>query len=174
MEKLMSSKIVYECPIFKIEEALVELPDKSEAKRWYILMHDGAVVVCLKGNSIIMLKEYRSASGQLEWRIPAGALKDGEDPKEGAIRETREEIGLEPLDIRLVKSLIKPSGSIKQVTHIFVATKFRENPLPSEDKEELFIKTEELPIEKVKEMISTFEIPPNIGQFIYEALRFLK
>jgi 8-oxo-dGTP diphosphatase len=35
------------------------------------------------------------------WDIPGGTLEDGEDPAAGAIREAKEEIGLDIADLRL-------------------------------------------------------------------------
>lgn len=35
------------------------------------------------------------------WDIPGGILKDGEDPKEGALREVKEETNLEVKNVRL-------------------------------------------------------------------------
>lgn len=36
------------------------------------------------------------------WDIPGGTLEDGEDPKEGAIREAKEETGLDVENVRLI------------------------------------------------------------------------
>jgi ADP-ribose pyrophosphatase len=104
MEKVISSKIVFQCPIFEVEEAEVELSDESVSKRWYIVKRDVVAVICVRDNRIVMLREYRSASGSIEWRIPAGGTKKGESIEEAAIREVREETGLEPLDLKLLKT----------------------------------------------------------------------
>jgi len=164
MEKLISSKIVFKCPIFKVEEAEVELDDGTIAKRWYVVRRDAVLVVCYRNGKIIMLREYRSAAQSVEWRIPAGGVKERESPQEAAIRETREEIGLEPLDIKLLQTFRNPSSTIKQTIHCFIATKFKENPLDSGEKEEKGIEIKELTTSEVKALLKKEEFTGSIGK----------
>ncbi len=158
MEKNLSSKIVYECPLFKVEEAEVELSDESTAKRWYIVKNDAVAIVCVQNGKIILTREFRSASGEIAWRIPAGKMEDDESPEETAVRETREEIGLEPLDLKLVQSFRHPSSYIKQGIHFFLATEFKENPLDSGEKEEEHIEIHRFSLEEVRQLIIRGEI----------------
>ncbi|MBZ5651634.1 MAG: NUDIX hydrolase [Acidobacteriia bacterium] len=94
MEKLISSRIVFECPIFKVEEAEVEIPNGRRELRWYVVKRDavGIIPVDAAGH-ILLTKEYRSAAGEIRWRIPAGGVQEGELPEDAARRELREEIG---------------------------------------------------------------------------------
>jgi len=176
MENVIFSKIVFECPIFKVEEVEVELNDGSIAKRWYVVKKDAVAIVCLKDNKnkIILTREYRSASGDIQWRLPAGGVHEGEDPKDAAIRETREEIGLEPLDIKLLKTFPSMSSVIKQNTHCFLATKFRDNPLDTGEKEEQNIEIKELTIEEVEDLLDKREIPDGISRCLRVAFDELK
>ena len=44
--------------------------------------------------------------------MPSGGVKDGEEPINAGVRETREEIGLEPLDIKLLQTLLSHDSSV--------------------------------------------------------------
>jgi ADP-ribose pyrophosphatase YjhB (NUDIX family) len=54
----------------------------------------GVVVVPVRDDSILLLKNYRHAVGQHVWELPRGFLEDGEDPAIAALRELEEETGL--------------------------------------------------------------------------------
>ncbi len=162
MEKTLSTKIVFECPIFKVEEAVVELPDGSQAKRWYVVRNDAVLVICVRNNKIIFLREFRSASQSVEWRLPSGGVKEGERPIDAGIRETREEIGLEPLDIKLLKTFDNPSSTIKQKAHCFVATQFNENPIDTGEPEEKYNEIKDLSFEDVKKLLDEGQFSASI------------
>lgn len=50
----------------------------------------------------------RIKEGQLSWQFPAGEIEPGESPEEAAVRETREETGLEVVTIRLLGERVHP------------------------------------------------------------------
>ena len=162
MEKTISTKKVYECPIFWVEEAEVELPDGSRSKRWYVVRHDAVLVICVRNEKIIFLRAFRSASKSIEWRLPSGGVKDGEEPINAGIRETREEIGLEPLDIKLLQTFNNPSSVIRQRAHCFIATQFKENPLNTGEPEEKFNEVRELTFDEAKTLLDEGQFSASI------------
>jgi len=161
MEKVISSKIVYECPIFRVEEAIVRLPDNSEAKRWYVMKDDAVFAICVKDEKILLIKEFRSAAKSYEWWVPSGGVENNENPKEAIVREIREETGLKPKNVVLIETFHSPSSIVKQKTHCFLATDFIEDPLESGEIEDKFIETSYLSIDEVKNLISGGEIRDN-------------
>jgi mutator protein MutT len=70
---------------------------ESEARR---TGNDAAIsaagVMYVSGNSVLLLK--RSAKGDAEgvWAFPGGKIEDGETPQQAAVRESKEETGIEP------------------------------------------------------------------------------
>lgn len=78
-----------------------DLHDK-EPDAVVLIMHD------VTGDKILLNREYRMAPGEWVYNFPAGLINQGESCEEAAVRELREETGLE---IREVKDLIGESYS---------------------------------------------------------------
>ena len=57
---------------------------------------DAGILIVARDTGRVLL-EQRSAENGGNWCIPAGTLEPGEAPLEGAVREFREELGLEPV-----------------------------------------------------------------------------
>ena len=73
----------------------------------------GEVLIIQRSKQNNVLPEY--------WDIPGGTLEDGEDPAVGAIRETKEETGLNVSNVRLFfqKSNVDISKNKQFVTLVF-------------------------------------------------------
>jgi 8-oxo-dGTP diphosphatase len=59
-------------------------------------MDKGIIVHCaiVQGDRLLILKRVADTYLGNRWDIPGGSLEDGEDPAQGAIRETFEETGI--------------------------------------------------------------------------------
>ncbi|MBI2103594.1 NUDIX hydrolase [Candidatus Woesebacteria bacterium] len=173
MEKLISSEIVFTCPVFKVEKAVVELPDGTKAERWYAVKNDAVGIVAInKAGEILLTREYRSASRDYRWRIPAGGLKDDESPEDGAHRELREETGLDASRMQLLTVKKSPSGWIKQSSHFFLASDLFESPLDSGEHEDLEVVATNL--DDVQNKIEKGDLTGNIAEGLRAAIEILR
>lgn len=59
----------------------------------------GTAVIITKENKVLLIKR-KGSHGQGTWSTPGGHLDFGERPEEGAIREAKEEVGVDVVDIR--------------------------------------------------------------------------
>jgi ADP-ribose pyrophosphatase len=110
-----------------IEKEIVEHPDSVG-------------IVAVSGGDVILVTQYRRASGRVLLEIPAGKIEKGETPRQAAVREMAEEIGysgkLEPL----MKWYLAP-GYSTELMHVFVATRLRKIERgPLDDDENIRIK----------------------------------
>lgn len=121
-EETLQVKSIYEGRIFKVEQALVRLPDGNEACR-DIVKHNGAVAVLAwpTPHDIILVQQFRYATGKQLWEIPAGKLEPGEEPADCAARELSEEAGLWPLQLEHVYSFYTSPGFSSEILHLYNA-----------------------------------------------------
>jgi ADP-ribose pyrophosphatase len=92
--KVLSSRITYKGGHIQVREDRVIEPAGHECTR-EIVVHPGAVCIVARPTpeEVILIRQYRHATGRELVEIPAGTLHDGEDPRECAIRELEEEAG---------------------------------------------------------------------------------
>ena len=92
--RLLSTRIAYQGRHIQVREDRVIEPAGYEASR-EIVVHPGAVCIVARPspNEVILIRQYRHATGLELREIPAGTLHEGEDPLGCAIRELEEETG---------------------------------------------------------------------------------
>jgi len=126
MEKLVSSRRIYDGRVINLRVDQVELPDGSLHQR-EIVEHPGAVAILpiLDDGRILLIRQYRHAVGETLLEIPAGTLAEGEEPIECARRELLEETGYAAESIcELFKCYLAPGYSSERI-HIYQASKLR-------------------------------------------------
>lgn len=122
-EKTISSDRIYTGKVISVKVDTVEVENKGYQKR-EIVEHPGAVgiVAINDNNEVILIKQFRKSIEKVIWEIPAGKLEPGENPKECAIRELKEETGYEAENLKLIHKFYTSSGFSNQKIYIFLAT----------------------------------------------------
>lgn len=94
VEKLLTSRCVYQGGLLDVREDRVELPDGQQATREYIV-HPGAVVVIplLANGEVVMERQFRYPLRSDFYELPAGKIDPGEQPLACGQRELLEETG---------------------------------------------------------------------------------
>lgn len=137
-EKEISSKIAYEGNNFRVRLNEVKLPDGQIVTREVCeYKHSSVAIVVLDSEqNILLVKGFRTGLGKDRLEIPGGRFypSQGETPEEAAIRECREEVGVEPRKMELLFE-IEGGGSWVMHTYLFLATDLRLNPLPRDPDE---------------------------------------
>src|SRR5215467_2127850 len=92
--KVLSSRIAYKGGHIQVREDRIIEPAGYECSR-EIVVHPGAVCIVARPtpDEVILIRQYRHATGRELLEIPAGTLDNGEDPRHCAIRELEEETG---------------------------------------------------------------------------------
>src|SRR5215475_3004120 len=92
--KIISSDTVFKGKLLTLRIDRIQEPPAKETTR-EVVMSPNAVCVVARPTpkEVVLVRQYRHATGQTLIEVPAGGLKPGEDPKEAAIRELEEETG---------------------------------------------------------------------------------
>ncbi len=131
LAQLIESKIAFEGPLFRIHREHIVEPGGRDAWR-DVIRHNGSVVILAvdsgKGKSkdrkdpwIVIERQYRHATGQYLWELPAGKLDPGEDPLHGAQRELAEETGYAAHRWSKLIYYYPSPGFLGEGMHIFLA-----------------------------------------------------
>ncbi|MEF9918986.1 MAG: NUDIX hydrolase [Eubacterium sp.] len=147
-EKTITSKEIYHGRILDLKVDEVELPDGNTSSRELVDHKNGVAVLPVRDSRIIFVRQFRKAIEKVILEIPAGLIETGEFPKEAAIRELKEEIGLRPTDLRLLGDMLPSPGFCTEVTTLFIASQFVVEPKKQDDDE--FIEVVEIPIRTVR------------------------
>ena len=102
-EKTISSDRIYTGKVISLKVDTVEIERKGYQKR-EIIEHPGAVgiVALTEDNKVVLVKQFRKPIEKVLWEIPAGKLEKGENPKDCAIRELKEETGYTADNFKLI------------------------------------------------------------------------
>jgi ADP-ribose pyrophosphatase len=171
-EKTISINVIHRFPKFAIEEAEVEVLNSKREKRWYVIKQDfvGVIPIDKQGN-ILLIREFRSAFGEIAWGIPGGSRNDGENPEEAARREMREEVGY---NCKYLSPIIQSSsifGTIKEKIYIYKAEGLFKAPLENDESEE--IRLQWMKPQEVWQLILEGVIPGKIMAALIKLLRQL-
>lgn len=156
-EKTISSDRIYTGKVISVKVDTVEVENKGYQKR-EIVEHCGAVgiVAINEKNEVILIKQFRKPIEKVIWEIPAGKLEPGENPKECAIRELKEETGYEAQNLRLIHKFYTSAGFSNQKIYIYLATGIKpgENKLDDDESLEMY----SIDLEEAHSMIVKNEI----------------
>lgn len=130
----VESRSVFQGSILDVRVDRVRFPDGSEGRLEVVRHRGAAAVVPLRrpGESggtdratVVLIRQYRYATGGYLWELPAGKLDGGEDPAACAARELEEEVGLRAGRLESLGSIWTTPGFSDEVIHLFAATGLR-------------------------------------------------
>jgi ADP-ribose pyrophosphatase len=153
---------VFQGKVFTVQVETLSLP-KGGQMRAEIVRHPGSVVIIpvIETGEIMLVRQYRPAIAQWAWELPAGSLKDGEDPEKAAIRECHEEIGLIPATLEKLGAFFPTPGYCDEQMSFFRATGLRqprsEDEAAQQDEDE-DIEPQAFSFGTLRTMIATGEI----------------
>ena len=127
-EHQVDRRELYKGKIFRLDKDTARFPDGSESE-FDIVRHPGAAAVVPflsdpegEEPQILLLRQFRYAADGYIYEIPAGRLDAGEEPKDCAARELKEETGCTADRIEPLFTMLTTPGFTDETIHVFMAT----------------------------------------------------
>jgi len=122
---ILAENIAAQSRIFTVQKQELEFSNGTQVTYERLLgSTDGAVLIIplLEDDHVLLIREYGAGVGRYELGFPKGKVDPGETWKEASIRESQEEVGHVPNEVRLLDSVSLAAGYMTHYTHIVLAT----------------------------------------------------
>ena len=159
----LASRPVHDGRIVKLSIDTVRFPDGSQGELEMIRHPGASAVVPVTGSirdddpEVVLLRQYRYASGGTLYEVPAGLPRSREEPWEAcAARELEEETGMRAGRLRYLTRIHTTPGFTDEVIRLFLAEDLQEGRSELDDDE--FVEVLSLPWSGAMEMVRSGEI----------------
>ena len=156
--EVLESKVTHKGLLVTVTLDTIRMPDGKPALRESVIRGKNAAAVLPVENdgTIVLVRQYRHAFGEMILEIPAGIMHDEEDPAVGIARELEEETGRKPGKLEFLCEMYPTVGYCSERIQMYIATELTEGVQHLDPDE--FIEVERYTLEEALEMITKGEI----------------
>lgn len=142
----------YEGVIVNVDLDKAVLPNGRVATREVVLHPGGVAVLPLNDDgTVTVVRQYRYPFARVLTEIPAGKLDPGEEPRTGALRELKEEIGAQVGELIDLGAIYPSPGFCQEVLYLYLARDLTYGDCcPDEDE---FLEVARVPFESLAEQV---------------------
>ena len=114
----------------------------------YIKQKPSVCVLPLVEDNVLFIRQYRHSLSEYMLEIPGGGIRDGEDPRDIAIKELKEETGYSCYSLDYLGKYYPSPGSSNEITYLYAANCYK---MGNPNKEPLeYIETQLIPKTEVE------------------------
>lgn len=154
--QILDSKEIFRGRVFDVTVDTIREGDKTYQRE--VVHHAGSAVIIpvFDDGTIALVRQYRHPAVRYLLEAPAGTLKRGEVPEEGAARELEEELGFVAGRLEKLSEFFVSPGFCEEKMWVYLATELKETRQQLEDDEILDVVR--LPFSQALSMITSGEI----------------
>lgn len=155
-EKRLDSTEVFKGKIVSVKHDRVMLENGRESLR-EVVCHPGAVVILpVQEGCAYFVRQYRYSVGCELLEAPAGKLEPGENHRDAAVRELKEETGASCGKLVYMGEVYPSPGAYNEVFHMYFASELTfGDQCPDEDE---FLTAERISLSEFEKMIARGEV----------------
>jgi len=139
--KILKSEVIFEGKSFGVRrDELIEPTGVRTVRE--VVTHPGSVVVLpvRPDGKIVLVRQYRHATGQYLWELVAGRMEKGENPRKGAARELVEETGYRAKKFTVFLELFPTPGFLEERMYLLLAEGLSAGEAEPEEDEKLIVR----------------------------------
>ncbi|OAM38627.1 NUDIX hydrolase [Eikenella halliae] len=157
-ETQLSSEPIFDGKFVTIARDTVRLPNGNQGYR-IVIRHPGAacVLAVTEADEVVLVRQWRYATGQALLELPAGKLDPDEDPAVCAARELEEETPYRAQSVRLLHTFYTAPGFCNEKMYLYLAEGITPTSTRKPDQDE-FVETVLLSRQAVREAVAANQI----------------
>lgn len=173
--EVLSSEKIYAGRVFDVTVDTIR--EGSITYKREIVHHPGSAVIIpvYDDGTVALVRQYRHPAGRFLLEAPAGSLAPAEQPRDGAVRELEEEIGVVAEKVELLVEFFVSPGFLKEKMWLYLATGLANTAKRPDDDEvieivrvtfkEAFEMIERREIEDAKTIVGLMLAGPRLGVY---------
>jgi 8-oxo-dGTP pyrophosphatase MutT (NUDIX family) len=161
--KTLSEKEVYSNPWIKISHHEVINPSGGKGIYGVVHFQNTAIGVVPVDDELhtYLVGQFRYTLNEYSWEIPEGGGPEGEEPAITAVRELREETGLEAETLELLGKIHTSNSVTDEVGYIFLAKDLKQLDASPEETEDITVRR--IPLAQAVQMVESGEITDSLS-----------
>ena len=154
--QILSSTEVFAGRVFTVTVDTIREGDKTYKRE--VVHHPGSAVIIpvFEDGTLALVRQYRHPAVRYLLEAPAGTLKRGEVPEEGAARELEEELGFVAGRLEKLSEFFVSPGFCEEKMWVYLARDLMKTRQQLEDDE--ILEVVQIPFSQALSMITTGEI----------------
>ena len=156
-ETQLDTDTVYDGRIIRVRVDSVGLPGGRETVREVVEHAACVVIVPVDSNGdILMVRQYRYATGRSLLEAPAGRVEPGESPDDCAQRELQEEVGYAAGSLLSLGGFWMSPGFCTEYMHAYLAQDLAPSRMEPDDDEDISV--ERIPLDNAPQLVQRGDI----------------